>query len=273
MPFTQEEIDALASKGGLFDNYVEKTESVMAGSGGLFDRLAASYIAASQVGIDLASSVPIKDLMDGISATVYGLVVSEVEVNSYRRKTGKEGKMLTFTIGDATGQIKVVIWDEKCIDMLLEMDIGKDSKIKIANGIAKENNYGRQISPGRWGSVVYNPEDFPDLEAGTEKREKITPIEDIQIGGNYSVTGEIATVFDLRDFTRRSGSMGHVLNVILMDTTSSVKVVLWDELAVKYSNISQGQSVIFHDLSARQNRDIVELHSTYRSSIDLVETG
>jgi len=271
MPFTQEEIDALASKGEFFESYVEKTGSVMAMSGDLFDRLAASYIAASQLGIDLASSVPIKELRDGLSATVYGLLISEAQVNSYRRKTGKEGKMMSFTMGDATGQINVVIWDEKSIDTLLEMKIESGSKIKIANGIVKENNYGRQISPGRWGSVVCDPADFPDMDAKTEKKEKITPIEDIQLGGTYSVKGEIATVFDLRDFTRRSGSTGHVLNVILMDASSSVKVVLWDELALKYSNISQGQSLIFHDLSARQNRDIVELHSTYRSSIDLVD--
>ena len=271
MPFTQEEIDALASKGDMFESYTRKTESVIAGSGNLFDRLAASYIAASQLGIDLASLVPIKDLRDGLSATVYGIVMSEVEVNSYRRKTGKEGKMLTFTIGDATGEIKVVIWDEKSIDKLMEMGISKYSKIKIANGLVKENNYGRQISPGRWGSVVYNPVDFSNMEVLTEKSEKITPIEDIQVGGTYSVSGEIATVFDLREFPRKSGSTGYVLNVIVMDATSSMKIVLWDELAIKNSRLKQGQSIIFHDISARQNRDIVELHSTYRSSIDLME--
>ena len=271
MPFTQEEIDALASKGEMFESYVEKTESVMAESGNLFDRLAASYIAASQLGIDLASTVPIKDLRDGLSATIYGLVVSEVEENSYRRKTGKEGKMLTFTMGDPTGQIKVVIWDEKSIDTLLEMKIETGSKIKIANGLVKENSYGRQITPGRWGTVVFDPEDFSDMEVKTEKKEKITPIEDIQVGGTYSVKGEVATVFDLRDFTRRSGSTGHVLNVILMDSTSSVKVVLWDELAIKYSGLTRGRRVILHDLSARQNRDIVELHSSYRSSIDMID--
>ena len=50
-----------------------------------------------------------------------------------------------------------------------------------------------------------------------------------------------------------------------------MKIVLWDELAIKNSRLKQGQSIIFHDISARQNRDIVELHSTYRSSIDLME--
>ncbi len=271
MPFTQEEIDALAAKGGLFESYVEKTESVLADSGDLFDRLAASYIAASHLGIDLASSIPIKDLTDGLSATIYGLVISELEVNNYRRKTGKEGKMLSFTIGDATGRIKVVIWDEKCIDTLLEKKIETGSKIKIANGMVKENNYGRQISPGKWGAVVLDPEDFSEFEAPPEKKKNITPIEDIQVGGTYSVKGEIATVFDLRDFTRRSGSTGHVLNVILMDTTSSMKIVLWDVLAVKHSGLTQGRSIIFHELTARQNRDIVELHSTYRTSIELLD--
>ena len=177
--FTQQEIDALAEKSGLRESYIANIDSLMGHSNGLFDRLAASYVAASQIGIDLVSSQVISNLNGGMSATVYGVVFSELEINTYTRKTGKEGKMLTFVLADSTGRINVVIWDEKIIDELQERGIRKDSKIKIANGIVKENAYGRQISPGKWGAIILEPEDFPALEVKQERTDKVIPIEDI----------------------------------------------------------------------------------------------
>ena len=269
MAFTQEEIEALAEKSGLRDRYIANVDSLLESTNGLFDRLAASYVAASQIGIDLVSSQVISNLNGGMSATVYGVVFSELEINTYTRKTGKEGKMLKFVLADSTGRINVVIWDERVIDEIQERGIRKDSKIKIANGMVKENAYGRQISPGKWGAIILEPEDFPALEVKQERTDKVIPIEDIIIGGSFSVRGRVITVFDLRDFTRRTGSTGHVLNLIIEDETTSIKVVLWDDLAKEHCRLEEGESAMFNNFTARQNRDIVELHSTYRSTIEV----
>jgi len=273
MTFSQEEIDSLASKTELFERYVEITESTMKKGNGLFDKLAASYIAASKIGVDLVSSFSIKDLSDGMSATVYGIIISELETTSYTRRSGKEGKMMKFNMRDASGSIQVVIWDEKIMEQLLENNVRIDSRIKIANGKVKDGRFGKQISPGKWGAVIPEPEEFPDMTLEDIDEEVITPLEAVEAGGIYRVEGEIITAFDLREFKRRTtGTTGYVLNLIIMDKTSSMKMVLWDELAVKYSGLKQGENVLFEEFSARQNRDIIELHSTYRSSIKMIET-
>lgn len=269
MAFTQEEINALAEKSGLYDRYIENVDSLITSSNGLFDRLAASYIAASQIDIDLVSSVAISNLNDGMSATVYGIVYSDIEINTYTRKSGKEGKMLNLILNDSTGRISVVIWDEKIITSLMEGGVQKGTKIKIANGIVKENAYGRQISPGKWGAVIPEPDDFPTLEIKPDKTERITPIEDITIGSSFNIRGKVITVFELRDFTRRSGSTGHVLNFIIEDETTSIKIVLWDALAKEYYRLGEGERITLYNFTARQNRDIIELHSTYRSTIEV----
>ena len=273
MAFSQEEIDTLATKTGQFERYVEITESTMTKGNGLFDKLAASYIAASEIGVDLVSSFAIKDLSDGMSATVYGIIISDLEVTSYTRRSGKEGKMMKFGMRDFSGIIQVVIWDEKIMEMLSETKTGRDSRIKIANGIVKDGRFGKQISPGKWGAVIPEPEEFPDMTIEGTVEETITPLEAIEVGGIYRVAGEIITVFDLREFKRRTtDTTGHVLNLIIMDKTSSMKMVLWDDLAIKCSGLTQGQNVLFGDFSARKNRDIIELHSTYRSSVTMTET-
>ena len=273
MAFSQEEIDALASKTGQLERYSEITESTMKKGNGLFDRLAASYIAASEIGVDLVSSFAIRDLSDGMSATVYGIIISDLETTTYTRRSGKEGKMMKFEMRDSSGAIQVVIWDEKIMEQLLENNVRIDSRIKIANGKVKDGRFGKQISPGKWGAVIPEPEEFPDMTLEDIDEEVITPLEAVEAGGIYRVEGEIITAFDLREFKRRTtGTTGYVLNLIIMDKTSSMKMVLWDELAVKYSGLKQGENVLFEEFSARQNRDIIELHSTYRSSIKMIET-
>lgn len=267
MAFTQEELDDMAKKAGVFEKYREEAKKVRSDSADLFDELAASYISASRHGIDLATSVPVINLEKGMRATVYGVVTSEVSVKTYQRKSGSEGERMHFILEDDTGKIEVLIWDEKVIAGLSEKGMTKGSKIKIANGEVKVTRYGKQINPDKWGTIVVEPEDFPDMLVDASDKDKITPISDIATGGIYNVTGEVITKFDLRSFSRKSGGKGHVLNLILMDDSSSVKVVLWDEIAMECSGIEQRQWVTIRNLSARQNEDIIELHSLNITSI------
>ncbi len=268
MSLTQGEIDDMARKADRFDEYVSMADEAESEAEGLLDRLAASYIAASRLGMDLASAVPVVELGGEMSATVYGVLRTAPVVTTYNRKSGKEGKMMKFVMGDATGDIDVVVWDEKMVDELAAVDIDIGTRIKVANGRTKENRYGRQITPGKWGTVIVEPGDFREMEAKPRKK-RITPLSDISVGGTYSVKGEVMTVFELRQFQRRSGSSGWVLNVIISDDTGSMKVVLWDEMARKYAHLDRGHVAEFSDMSARQNRDIVELHSTYRTKVEM----
>lgn len=269
MSFTQSEVDELAKRTERYEEYERISAEVENDSDGLLDHLAASYVAADSMGIDLTSPVPVKDLRHDMSATVFGFVASEPTIKEYRRKSGGPGRMMRFALRDGTGEIDVVIWDEKTVDELTAADIVEGTRIKMANGKVRENQYGRQISPGRWGAVVLEPDDYREMADTEERQKKIQPISDISVGGTYSVKGEIMVVFELREFRRRSGSAGHVLNVIISDPGSSVKIVLWDGLAVSNQYLERGQFAVFRDMNARQNGDVIELHSSYRSSVEI----
>lgn len=61
-------------------------------------------------------------------------------------------------------------------------------------------------------------------------------IKDLDSGmKNIIMTGRVERVFELRNFTKKDGSDGSVLNFIISDKTGRIRVVLWDDLAVDIS--------------------------------------
>lgn len=267
MGFTQEEIDQMASEEGIMERYLDGRKQLLQETNGLLDDLAVSHIVASELGLHLIISQTIANLSDGMRATIYGRVISKPAKDTYTRKNGTEGVKMHFFIDDCTGKIQVIIWDERVIGEMEESNLSKNDNIKLINGNVKMNKFGKQISPDKWGRIIISPDDFPELLEETKHHKILTPIEKLEAGGIFNVRGQVITRFDIREFTRRTGSTGHVLNLIIMDNTSSIKVVLWDDAARDSSDVDQGQWLDFNNLSARQNQDILELHSTTMTTI------
>ncbi len=268
MSYSEEEISAMVEKKGLMDRFQEERARILKNSSGLFNEIAISYIAASSLGIDLAGSSAIGNLKNGTRVTVFGLVVSKVQIQTYIRKNGKEGTKMNFYLDDHTGKTDVIIWDEKTIESVSSLGLKKGYKLKLINVSVKIDRYGKQVVPDKWSAVMLDPEDFPSILGAGESSKNISPITDIDPGGIYNIRGEIIARFDVRSFKRKSGGSGQVLNLIIMDDSSSVKVVLWDDAAMAASGLSEGEWCRFYDLSARKNRDIIELHSSYISRIE-----
>ncbi|MEF8848238.1 MAG: OB-fold nucleic acid binding domain-containing protein [Candidatus Thermoplasmatota archaeon] len=56
----------------------------------------------------------------------------------------------------------------------------------------------------------------------------ISKINDLKIGGDYTVKGKITKIGQIRTFKRKKGSEGRVANLELKDETGRCKLVLWD---------------------------------------------
>jgi replication factor A1 len=93
-----------------------------------------------------------------------------------------------------------------------------------------------------------------------------------------NVIGKIIRLFPVREFTTKAGDSGKVVNLILADDTSNVKVVLWDTnhiSLIEEGKIQEGSVVEIINSSVRDNEIHLGSFSEFKISnevFDSVET-
>lgn len=89
-----------------------------------------------------------------------------------------------------------------------------------------------------------------------------------------NVVGKIINLFPVRTFTTKKGDEGKVVNFILADDTSNIKVVLWDinHIAlVERGAVKQGDSVELINASMRDNEIHLGSYSEFKPSKETFE--
>ncbi len=132
-----------------YERFQDEIKKRMKKYGGLLDETAIAYLIVDELGRNIGNKMKIRDLYDGINATVEAKIekVGKEEI----KKDGKY-RILRVDISDETGACQLVLWNEEIDKLKDSLEEGK--KIKIINGYVKENIYGLQISLGRWGIIV-----------------------------------------------------------------------------------------------------------------------
>ncbi len=88
-----------------------------------------------------------------------------------------------------------------------------------------------------------------------------------------SISGEVASVGELSEFTRRDGSVGRVLRVRLADGSGQVSCVMWDDVGLFFTQqgVSAGSRVRFeHGYTKYGRGGETEFHLGSRSSIQVL---
>ncbi len=130
----------------------------------------AAYIIAKEEGLDLLEkkdrTLKIKNIIPRMkSMEIVGKILDISELNEFERK-GKKGKVQHINIGDETGKIRVVFWNDKT-DLLKDFKEGETVRVK--NGFTKANTFGMpEIHMGR--SSTLDKED-KEIKV-TEEKEK-----------------------------------------------------------------------------------------------------
>src|SRR5512136_2537697 len=131
-----------------FETRIVEKVSLM---GGLCDRRTAAMLVARELGagevlVKIARIMP----ESGIVAFT-GKVVSISEIREFKRADGSAGRVANITLGDETGTIRAVLWDE-ATNLVKSGDIEVDQCLKI-RGLAKEGYAGTEVSLGRNGCI------------------------------------------------------------------------------------------------------------------------
>ncbi len=172
--------------------------------------------------------------------------------------------MASLTVGDETGRIRLVLWDDKTqavIDGALEAGI----VIQIRGGYVKKGlGDDLEVNLGRTGYI--NPlddYDMEDLEIDLTDAEivKITDLKDRMF--NITVKVKIGNIYPLSTFTRKSdGSEGKVLSIQASDETGSTRIVFWDDKAELMQDAKIGEAISVSGANSREGRQgDIEVHA------------
>lgn len=148
-------LEEVVRKTGMNKNEIEKMviEKITELSN-LITKEGAIYIVARELGIDLKGRrerrLRIKNIVPGLNIIdVYGRVIDIKDIHNYE-KNGKKGKVGSFTIGDETSTIRVVLWNEGC-EKMKNISIG--NIVLIKNAYSVENKGTVELRIGKEGYI------------------------------------------------------------------------------------------------------------------------
>ncbi|MBR9699291.1 DUF2240 family protein [Candidatus Woesearchaeota archaeon] len=228
-----------------------KIKSKMDQLSGLISKEGAAHIIANELGVKLfdesQTKVKIKRILEGMrSVETVGKITQLFDVKEFNRKDGSAGKVLAFTIGDETGTIRVVLWNE-------QTDIVKDLKmgiiVKVVGAYSRNNNNNLEIHLATKGEIIPNPEGetVGEVAQPVVGRRKIADLKENE--SNIELLGTIVQAFEPRFYEvcpecgkrakqKENGfecpthgsvatAYGYVMNTVLDDGTSTIRTIFF----------------------------------------------
>lgn len=223
---------------------------------GLISEEGAAHIIANELGVSLVSAetsiLKIKEVYAGMrNINTLGKVVKKFEVREFAKGESK-GKVCSLILGDETGTVRVVFWNDQ-VDLTRTMM--EDDVVQIKNAYARENNNDREIHLGKEGQALINPpgQEVQIVRRGSNfERKTIQKLQ--QNEENIEIVGTVVQVFDPRFFAicadcnkkvmETEGafrcaehgvvqpSYSCVLNLMLDDGTGTIRGVFWKNQAL-----------------------------------------
>ncbi len=236
---------------------------------GLISEEGAAHIIANELGVDLTPStgqqLTIKEIYPGMrNVTTVGKVVRTFEVREFS-KGDKSGRVFSFLMGDPTGTIRVVLWNDQINEVGA---VAVDSVVRVCDAFVKESMRGCELHLGDRGKLELNPASvtIPSVrETLSFERKKIEELDPSHQG--VEIVGTIVQVFDPRFFmvcsncnkkaVESNGSfscaehgvvtplLSYVLNLIIDDGSGTIRGVFWKSQTTKLLNKSENEMNIY----------------------------
>lgn len=225
---------------------------------GLITEEGAAHIIANELGVELtkpgAGMLKIKEIYAGMrGVSTVGKVVRKFDVHEFA-KGESTGKVCSLILGDETGTIRVVFWNEQ-VDLL--KNVNQEDVLKVENSSARENRGNKEIHLGEKGDIEVNPDgvtvETVRRSSGFE-RKQIKELEDGQEG--VEILGTVVQVYDPRFFqvdkstgkrVMDGGELSYVMNAVVDDGTGTIRGVFWKNQTNHLVEKSEEEMAAFKD--------------------------
>ena len=160
-----------------------------------------------------------------------------------QKSQSAQGPTWALCAGES-GLVTAKFWDNQAQDILA---IGEGSTVKIENPLITERNGVIYVNVGAKSVVEKESTDFvADVSAST--------IDSLKPGPTlWSISGKIVDKSEMREIETREGRRTRVSNINLEDTTSRIRVALWDSHAEKAQNLKTGDTIKLVGVKVREN--------------------
>ena len=131
-----------------YEKFLKEIEERREKYGNLLDDEAIAYLIVDELGRNPGNKMKIRDIYDGINATLEVKIERVGNVETVKDKH----RILRVYVSDETGECQLILWNDEIDKVIEELKPGK--RIKIVNGYVRENIYGLQITLGKWGMLI-----------------------------------------------------------------------------------------------------------------------
>jgi len=251
---------------------------------GFMSKQAILFLIAKEHGLDIASSssidnniaqyeidyndftIPISNVTDAMSnIVVIGMILRNFGIKNFVRKDGSPGVVGAFIIGDASGTIKIVLWDDQA--KIMENEYFHISEIiQVIGGYSKVGlNDEIEVHLSKTGKIILSPIDvnlvqipkldtFKDLEVQGTKLSRLSIKELCDKEGLVKSIIGVIKIEEFKEIIRKDGEKTFLLKLILSDDTSSIRVLVWGMNAVESLKIlSDGDGVKLSNVVIKEN--------------------
>lgn len=227
----------------------------------LISKEGAAHILANELGIkliDFSKKIfKIKDLIVGVRGIdVTGKIIQKFDTRGYKTEK-REGRVATLRLGDETGSIRVVIWEDKLINKIEAIEEG--SVIKINNITVRDNNGLKEIHLTGYSDIGLSDEKIENVALTLNFNSK--KIKDLTENDFASILGTIVQLFEPRFYEAcpecnkklniegdkfvcsEHGTVKEklvpIVNIFLDDGTENIRVVAFRDIASKILNLKE----------------------------------
>ena len=172
---------------------------------------------------------------------VIGAVKKIFPSSTFERQDSSEGKMMRFMIFDNTGEVSIVVWNEKADEMEKALKVG--DKLQIVNGKVKKS-FGEGIEINVDGSSYIGP--FAE-SLGTPQ------IVDLkEDSGLVSVEGKVVTKPVLRNVKTHRNEQVKLATFELEDESGRISVSAWRHQADTAEKLMVGTTVLMKNVYVKK---------------------
>lgn len=246
---------------------------------GLISKEGAAHIVANELGVRLfeclgKETIKIKDLLIGMRRiNIVGKVTNVFSVNQFKTEK-REGKVGSFIIGDETGRVRIVLWDERHIRHIENNELKEGTIVKIENAYVRENNNFKEMHLNINSNLLLNPEGVTIENVAEPKTFSVNKkeIKDLTIDDNFvDIIGTLVQLFEPRFYnvcdlcgkkvlldgdTYRCQEHGAiavksvpVINFYFDDGTGNIRVVAFRDTAEKILGLNSSEVLELKDLA------------------------
>ena len=225
----------------------------------------------------------IKESMTNI--VLLGKILKAQKIREFERKDQSIGKVCSFLLGDLTGTMKIVLWDDRA-NIVDQEYFRPNELVRIIGGYAKlGQNEAIEVHVGKKGMLVLSPE----VTVNKRKRLKaitITNSEDsvprdsqkplkqlLQQNEYVSTVSGIVQIEEFKELELKSGEKSFLLTILLEVDDITIRVKAWGMKAVEcLKAVNDGDSISITNLVVKESKytEEKELTLTKNSNVMLI---